>query len=180
MTHTKTPAPAPVRAPGRGGSASLPGARSMTEQQAAWVRADAWPTWMKAMDDDYPGRGCFLLRTCHCELGVCVNCSPDEPRHDLCLTRQHDGRALGWDMAVYAAACCGAVNHARRVAKVTIAGRSCRWTCPCGCWREPLPEIEPKVIEPEPKPVTRVVRPARAVPALDGQGDLFEEVPAWT
>ena len=74
--------------------------RQPTADEAAWIRGHAWPAWMRAMDDDYK-RGCFLFRMCACELSVCVPCSKDG-EHDHCLTRQYDGRPLGWDMAVWA------------------------------------------------------------------------------
>lgn len=118
----------------------------MTPDQAAWVRDNAWPAWMRAMNNDYPGRGCFLFRMCHCQLGTCVPCSHNEPRHDRCLTRQHDGRPLGWDMAMYAWTRGRQPIDGRKVATVTVAGRSCRWTCPCGCWPKPVPLPEPAAL----------------------------------
>lgn len=145
-----------------------PGNAPMGEQAAAWVRDHVWPAWMKAMDDDYPGRGCFLLRTCACELGVCVPCSQAEPRHDRCVTRQRDGRPYGWDADLFALACCDVVSHAHSLAMVTQVGYSCRWQCPCGCWREPLPEARP---EPKLEPLTQ----PRQVVTVD-QLDLFAGV----
>lgn len=108
----------------------------MTEAQAAWVRATAWPAWMQAMDDDYK-QGCFLFHTCACTLGVCVACSQHEHRH--CLTRQHDGNPLGWDMEVYAFTRGRLPVNGLSVATVTVAGYGCRWVCPCRCWRPRRP-----------------------------------------
>lgn len=165
MTHQKTPPPAHDDAGAGGGP---------TPEQAAWVRANVWPAWMRAMDDDYPEHGCFLFRMCYCEIGLCVACSENEPRHDLCLTRQHGGRSLGWDMAVWAWTKSRQPIDGRTVADVTVAGRSCRWRCPCGCWSKPLPE--PTADEPVPPPAVRTPRPTRGLPALDGQGELFAGV----
>lgn len=123
----------------------------MTTQEAAWVRVTVWPAWMKALDDDYPGRGCFLFHLTHCRFGVCVPCRQDPPRHDRCLTRQHDGRPHGWDMAIYAWS--DGCLHGRRVADVWVKGRRGLWRCPCGCWDKPLP--------PPPPPTPRNARERR-------------------
>lgn len=128
---TEGPAAGPTLTPLHGPAAPL------TSDEAAWIREHAWPGWMRTMDGDY-ARGCFLFRMCMCELGACVSCSKPEPRHDLCLTRQHSGRPLGWDMSVWSWTAGRLAVHGRSVAVVTIAGRSCRWTCPCGCWRNEL------------------------------------------
>lgn len=150
----------------------------MSPEAAEWIRDHVWPAWMRAMDDDYE-RGCFLLRMCACELGTCVACSQDGEHHH-CLTRQHGGRPLGWDMAVWAWTSGRLPVHGRALADVMVAGRSCRWTCPCGCHHadptdagEDLaaasppdrPRLEPAdQTIPEPAPVQSALFPIGATP----------------
>ncbi len=150
-------------------------APAWTPERAQWIRDHAWPTWMRAMDDDYPqGRGCFLFRMCACQLGVCVPCSQDG-RHDQCLTRQHHGRPWGWDMAVWKWTDGTLPVHGRDIADVTVVGRSCRWTCPCGCWRTDAPP-QPPAKRPPSTPSRRPapLNPGPAPTAPDGQDALFE------
>ncbi|MGW2111943.1 DUF6248 family natural product biosynthesis protein, partial [Streptomyces sp. NPDC001948] len=49
----------------------------MTNDEAAWVRANAWTKGLRRIEDAYP-RGFF--RWCSCERGTCHPCAVRAPR----------------------------------------------------------------------------------------------------
>lgn len=116
----------------------------MTPEQAAWVRDHAWPTWMKALDDEWrarkfmPGVGCHLFHRSPCQGGICPPCSgKGAGGHEACRTR---GRIIdpptwfktveeNWVLEV------GGLRSTSYGDAVLLP--TCRgWLCPCGCWRD--------------------------------------------
>ncbi|MEU8381733.1 DUF6248 family natural product biosynthesis protein [Streptosporangium sp. NPDC048865] len=111
----------------------------MTEEAAAWVRANVWTKPMLKQHRGAPR----AASTCACHGGLTHWCRPDVGQHDRChrATPQHTWEALICDRTgIYP------VRHAEphrhptpsltgprheQVAQVYLADRVCRWICSC-------------------------------------------------
>jgi hypothetical protein len=97
----------------------------MTAEAAAWVYDTALtPTYRRSCTVD--GDPALILR-CSCQGGRCGHCAAD--RHHQCTTRLR-GPVVGTETYIVSVSG-GAYTP------VWLAGRPCRWVCPCDC---PAPE----------------------------------------
>ncbi|MGW2651840.1 DUF6248 family natural product biosynthesis protein [Streptomyces sp. NPDC001393] len=92
----------------------------MTEEEASWVRANAWTKGLRKIEDAYPHG---FHRWCSCERGTCHPCASGH--HDQCVSVGHprvdkDAGTItdrgGFVVAV--------IQHGS-------GQRPCRWVCPC-------------------------------------------------
>jgi hypothetical protein len=108
-----------------------------TEERADWIRAQAWTTGMREIDDSYPGgRGCFLYRISPCEMERCGAC--DSGRCDRCVTQAETQDArwpARWDTGVLLDG--RVVAHLSPVESQRCAG----WVCTCDCRHFELADI---------------------------------------
>jgi hypothetical protein len=92
----------------------------MSEEEGAWVRANAWTKALHKIEDAYPHG---FHRWCSCEAGTCHPCVTGQ--HDTCVSA--DGPRV--DEAV------GTVTDRRGFVVAVIrygpVQRPCPWICPC-------------------------------------------------
>lgn len=95
-------------------------ASPMSEEDGAWVRANAWTKGLRLIEDAYP-RG--FHRWCSCERGICIPCGSG--KHAECVSAQ--GPRLDKDA--------GTVTDQRGFVVALIQyrpnERPCRRLCPC-------------------------------------------------
>ncbi|MEU6610299.1 DUF6248 family natural product biosynthesis protein [Streptomyces shenzhenensis] len=95
-------------------------ASPMTEEEGAWVRANAWTKALRKIDDAYPHG---FHRWCSCEAGLCHSCRTGH--HDQCISAgsprvdEHAGTMTDRGGFVVAVICYGPGQQ------------PCRWICPC-------------------------------------------------
>lgn len=161
MSRTQTPLPAhddvgagrgsdEVSGPSLG--SSVPGEvvsgplTSMTDQQAAWVRATVWTPDMRR------GLTGPSIQRCACQIQV-TTWACRNSQHDLCELDQHpDYETTIWSHGGLRPAVFPTTNrhktradggYRRRAdALVWLADRVCRWACPCEC-RHPAAAAKP-------------------------------------
>ncbi|MFJ1839970.1 DUF6248 family natural product biosynthesis protein [Streptomyces sp. NPDC088175] len=131
----------------------------VTEDEAAWIRANAWPKALRRIENAYP-HGFF--RWCSCERGTCHPCATG--RHDQCDSA--DGPRADEDAGTITD------RHGFVVAVVQHgpAQRPCRRVCPCT-----HPAVETAVTSArQERPPGRRTPPSSGWPAAaEGQLSLF-------
>ncbi|MGW1411298.1 DUF6248 family natural product biosynthesis protein [Streptomyces sp. NPDC002403] len=92
----------------------------MTDDEAAWVRANAWTKGLRRIEDAYP-RGFF--RWCSCERGTCHPCATGH--HTQCSSangpRPDEDAGTITDRSGFVVA----------MIQYGPAQHPCRWICPC-------------------------------------------------
>jgi hypothetical protein len=92
----------------------------MSEEEGAWVRAHAWTTGLRTIEDAYP-RG--FHRWCSCERGICPGCASGH--HNRCVS------AGGPRVDEHADTLTDAQGFVVAVIRYRPGQRPCRWLCPC-------------------------------------------------
>ncbi|PWI04917.1 hypothetical protein DIZ27_42480 [Streptomyces sp. NWU339] len=139
---------------------------TMTEEEGAWVRANAWTKALRKIDDAYPHG---FHRWCSCEAGTCHPCRTGH--HDQCISRNgpHVDDAAGTitDRGGFVVA----------VIRYGPGQQPCRWICRCTHALDGEAEEANAVDAHEVQPTARrsTTRCSKSVPAPapDGQMSLF-------
>lgn len=92
----------------------------MTEDEASWVRAHAWPKALHRIDEAYPHG---FHRWCSCERGICHSCACT--RHEQCVS------ATGPRVDTDAGTVTDRGGFVVAVIQHGPTQRPCRWICPC-------------------------------------------------
>ncbi|WP_435113369.1 DUF6248 family natural product biosynthesis protein [Nocardiopsis synnemataformans] len=104
-----------------------PNPSPMSEAAGEWVRAHAWPTWMRAFEQGYPFG---YWRWSICERGTCWNCWAS--RCDLCVHRQQGRPSVDDNLDRLH-------NHRGHPIAPVIARpheQECVWVCRCPCTKK--------------------------------------------
>ncbi|MEU5297828.1 DUF6248 family natural product biosynthesis protein [Streptomyces umbrinus] len=137
----------------------------MSEEEGAWVRANAWTKALRKIEDAYPHG---FHRWCSCEAGTCHPCVTGQ--HDKCVSA--DGPRV--DEAV------GTVTDRRGFVVAVIrygpGQRPCRWICLC---THPADVEETAGTDPpgQPPAAQRAVPVHGPAPGPEGQLILFASGP---
>ncbi|MFI6055954.1 DUF6248 family natural product biosynthesis protein [Streptomyces violascens] len=127
-----------------------PAGSPMSETEGAWVRAHAWTTGLRSIEDAYPHG---FHRWCSCERGNCTSCASGH--HARCVSAA--GPRIDTDAGTI-------TDRAGFVVAVIHYGpgqQPCRWICPCR--------------HPTPAPKSPVPPPAETGRARDRTTDDHEE-----
>jgi hypothetical protein len=92
----------------------------MTEEEGAWVRANAWTKGLRRIEDAYPHG---FHRWCSCERGTCHPCASGH--HDQCAS------ADGHRVDKHADTMTDRGGFVVAVIHYGPGQRPCRWICPC-------------------------------------------------
>ncbi|MGW2563416.1 DUF6248 family natural product biosynthesis protein [Streptomyces sp. NPDC001514] len=92
----------------------------ITEEDGAWIRANAWTKGLRKIEDSYP-RG--FHRWCSCERGICHPCGSGH--HDQCVS------ANGPRIDDHAGTITDRGGFVVAVIQYGPGQRPCRWLCPC-------------------------------------------------
>jgi len=133
----------------------------MTEEEGAWVRANAWTKGLRKIEDAYP---CGFHRWCSCERGICHPCGSGH--HDQCVSpggpRVDKDAGTMTDRGGFVVA----------VIQYGAGERPCRWVCPC---THPADDEQSAVVDvSKERPAVRRTPPSsRAEPGPAGQLSIF-------
>ena len=135
----------------------------MGEEEAQWVRTNAWSPAIARIDQCYPHG---YWRWCECERGICTNCVGG--RHATCQTRTPKQEQE------YASITTGRKGY--HVASVIYLPhqRPCKWLCPCECTTSTTPIPGVATASSQPRAAVSRIRTTRPGTTEDAnQGALF-------
>ncbi|MBQ0953847.1 DUF6248 family natural product biosynthesis protein [Streptomyces sp. RK76] len=92
----------------------------MSDEEGAWVRANAWTTALRRIDTAYPHG---FHRWCSCERGTCHPCRSGH--HDQCISA--NGPRVDEDAGTMT----DRDGFVVAVIRYRSGERRCRWNCPC-------------------------------------------------
>ncbi|WP_344076687.1 DUF6248 family natural product biosynthesis protein [Streptomyces crystallinus] len=135
----------------------------MTAEEGAWVRANAWTTALRKIDEAYPHG---FHRWCSCEAGTCYPCRTGH--HGQCIS------ANGPRVDTDAGTLTDRGGFVVSVIRHTPHQRPCRWICPCPHTAAPHKAAATETTTSGPS----TAHPARPAPGLaptpKGQLSLFD------
>ena len=140
----------------------------MTDEEGAWVRANAWTKGLRKIEDAYPHG---FHRWCSCERGICHPCG--SRHHDQCVSA--DGPRVDGDAGTITD------RHGFVVAVIRYSPgqQPCRWICPCTHTPTDEADKTDDVDISEARPAASSPAPREATSgtpfAPDGQLSLFAE-----
>ncbi|MFD7283479.1 DUF6248 family natural product biosynthesis protein [Streptomyces sp. NPDC059862] len=135
----------------------------MSEEEGAWVRANAWTKGLRKIEAAYPHG---FHRWCSCERGTCHPCACGH--HDQCASA--NGPCVDEDA--------GTITDRGGFVVAAIqygsGKRPCRWICPCNHAAKDEGTAVVDVSEAQPT-VQRASPASRGLPAPAGQLSLFAD-----
>ncbi|MGW0297448.1 DUF6248 family natural product biosynthesis protein [Streptomyces anthocyanicus] len=136
----------------------------MSDEEGAWVRANAWTKALRRIDTAYPHG---FHRWCSCERGTCHPCRSGH--HDQCISA--NGPRVDEDAGTMT----DRDGFVVAVIRYRSGERPCQWNCPCTHPTADGEEGQAAAAEDcQAQPASRCAQPiTAAAPDSDGQLSLF-------